>query len=94
MLSARNHPWGQGWAGGRRGNDERMTEKRHHPSVIPGPGPGSALTPLAILPTTYHGGMVSGLHRKSPHHASSEPKVLILSWLWGSGDGFGIIYIF
>lgn len=74
------------------GSKERMTEKRHHPSVILGPGPGPALTLLAILPTPYHGGTVSGLHRKSPHHASSEPKVLILSW--GSGDGLGIIYIF
>lgn len=57
MLSAKNQPGvGEGRAGGRGGNNERMTEKRRHSCVTQGPGPGPALTPLAILPTTYHGG--------------------------------------
>lgn len=74
-----------GGAGGRGGNNERMTEKRRHSCVIQGPGPGPALTPLAILPTTYH--VVWSVAFTGSHHASSEPKVLILSWLWEVGMG-------
>lgn len=65
-----------------------MTEKRHYPSVISGP------VILLVILTTDHCGVVSVLHRKSLYHASSELKVLIFSWLWESGDGFGILYIF